>query len=52
LAHRMGAQIQSKKVDHAAPITAPDPVVGMILQAVASITAHPNKEKSNTRQPG
>jgi pimeloyl-ACP methyl ester carboxylesterase len=52
LAHRMGAQIQSKKVDHAAPITAPDPVVGMILQAVASITTHPNKEKSNTRQPG
>jgi pimeloyl-ACP methyl ester carboxylesterase len=52
LARRMGAQIQSKKVDHAVPITAPDLVVGMILQAVGSIAAPPNGEKSNTRQPG
>jgi pimeloyl-ACP methyl ester carboxylesterase len=52
LARRMGAQIQSKKVDHAVLITAPDLVVDMILQAAGSIAAHPNREKSNTRQPG
>jgi pimeloyl-ACP methyl ester carboxylesterase len=52
LARRMGAQIQSKKVDHAVPITAPNLVVDMILQAAGSIAAHPNREKSNTRQPG
>jgi pimeloyl-ACP methyl ester carboxylesterase len=52
LARRMGARIQSKKVDHAVPITAPDLVVDMILQAAGSMAAHPNREKSNTRQPG
>jgi pimeloyl-ACP methyl ester carboxylesterase len=52
LARRMGAQIQSEKVDHAVPITAPEVVVGIILQAVASVTADPNRERSNKRQPG
>jgi pimeloyl-ACP methyl ester carboxylesterase len=42
LAHRMGARIRSEKVDHASPITAPELVVGMILQAVTGSTAHPN----------
>jgi hypothetical protein len=34
--------MRSEKVDHASLITAPKLVVGMILQAVASLTAHPN----------
>jgi pimeloyl-ACP methyl ester carboxylesterase len=42
LARRMGARIHSEKVDHASLITAPELVVGMILQAVSSSTAHPN----------
>jgi pimeloyl-ACP methyl ester carboxylesterase len=45
LARRMGAQIQSEKVDHAVPITAPEVVVGIILRAVASVTADPNREQ-------
>jgi pimeloyl-ACP methyl ester carboxylesterase len=42
LARRMGAQIHSEKVDHAVPITAPEVVVGVILQAVNSLIEHPN----------
>jgi hypothetical protein len=38
----VGAQIRSEKVDHASLITAPELVVGMILEAVTSSTAHPN----------
>jgi pimeloyl-ACP methyl ester carboxylesterase len=49
LARRMGAQIQSKKVDHAVLITAPELVVEMIHEAVTSLSADPNKQKSGTR---
>ena len=42
LARRMGAQIHSERLDHAAPVTAPEVVVEMILQAVTSMTAEPN----------
>ena len=42
LARRMGARIRSEKVDHASLITAPKLVVGMILDAVTSPTAHSN----------
>jgi pimeloyl-ACP methyl ester carboxylesterase len=42
LARRMGATIRSEKVDHASLITAPKLVVGMILEAVTSPTAHSN----------
>jgi pimeloyl-ACP methyl ester carboxylesterase len=52
LARRMGAKIQSEKVDHAPLITAPDVVVAIILQAVSSVIADPSKEKSNRRQGG
>jgi pimeloyl-ACP methyl ester carboxylesterase len=52
LARRMGAKIQSAKVDHAPLITAPDVVVAMILQAVSSVIADPSKERSNRRQGG
>jgi pimeloyl-ACP methyl ester carboxylesterase len=52
LAQRMGAQIRSEKVDHASLITAPDLVVGAILQAVASLSASPNSEKSNKQPRG
>jgi hypothetical protein len=38
----MGARIHPEKVDHASLITAPELVVGMILQAVSRSTAHPN----------
>jgi pimeloyl-ACP methyl ester carboxylesterase len=51
LAHRMRARIQSKKVDHAVLITAPDVVVEMILEAVASASTHSGEEKSNARRP-
>jgi len=47
LARRMGARIQSKKVDHASLVTAPELVVGMILEAINTSTAH---QKST--QPG
>src|SRR6201996_9043086 len=40
LARRMGAHIRSEKVDHASLITAPDLVVGMVLQAVTGSTVH------------
>jgi pimeloyl-ACP methyl ester carboxylesterase len=42
LAHRMNARIRSEKVDHASPITAPELVVAMILQAVTGSAAHQN----------
>jgi pimeloyl-ACP methyl ester carboxylesterase len=47
LARRMGARIRSEKVDHASLITAPQLVVGMILQAVTSSTAHPNSTQQH-----
>jgi pimeloyl-ACP methyl ester carboxylesterase len=52
LARRMGAKIRSENVDHAAIITAPEVVADTILQAVSSVTADPNGEKSNKRQRG
>ena len=45
LAHRMGAQIQSAKVDHASLITAPELVVGMIQRAVNGPAKHPNSKQ-------
>jgi pimeloyl-ACP methyl ester carboxylesterase len=48
LARRMGAHIRSEKVDHAPLITAPQLVVGMILEAVSSATS----DKSGVRQHG
>ncbi|MGY4315040.1 alpha/beta fold hydrolase [Bradyrhizobium sp. JR3.5] len=48
LAHRMGAQVRSEKVDHASLITAPELVVGTVLEAVNSLTAH----RSSTQQHG
>lgn len=42
LAHRMGAQIYSEKVDHASLITAPELVVAMIRQAAAGSNARSN----------
>lgn len=50
LARRMDAKIQSEKVDHAALITAPEVVVGIILQAVTSLTSDSNNERSSARQ--
>jgi pimeloyl-ACP methyl ester carboxylesterase len=47
LARRMGARIRSEKVDHASLITAPRLVVGMILEAVASLT--PNSARQHGR---
>jgi pimeloyl-ACP methyl ester carboxylesterase len=47
LARRMGAHIRSEKVDHASLITAPDLVVGMVLQAVTSLTAHRNSTQQH-----
>jgi pimeloyl-ACP methyl ester carboxylesterase len=40
LAKRMGARTRSEKVDHASPITAPQLVVAMILEAVAGSAEH------------
>ena len=42
LARRMGARIRSEKVDHASPITAPEFVVGMVLDAATGLAAHRN----------
>jgi pimeloyl-ACP methyl ester carboxylesterase len=39
MAHRMGARARSEKVDHTPLVTAPTPVIDMILDAVASLTA-------------
>jgi pimeloyl-ACP methyl ester carboxylesterase len=36
MAQRMGARIRSEKVDHTPLVTAPEPVIEMILEAVAS----------------
>jgi hypothetical protein len=44
LAHRMGAQIQSAKVDHASLITAPELVVGMIQRAINGPAKHPSSK--------
>lgn len=52
LARRMGAQIQSEKVDHAVLVTAPEVVVEVILQAVTSVNTNRHRERSNRRQPG
>jgi pimeloyl-ACP methyl ester carboxylesterase len=39
MARRMGARIRSEKVDHTPLVTAPEPVIEMILEAMASPTA-------------
>src|SRR5215468_5781246 len=39
MAQRMGARIRSEKVDHAPLVTAPEPVIELILEAVASSSA-------------
>jgi pimeloyl-ACP methyl ester carboxylesterase len=39
MAQRMGACIRSEKVDHTPLVTAPEPVIEVILDAVASLTA-------------
>jgi pimeloyl-ACP methyl ester carboxylesterase len=52
LARRMGAQIQSEKVDHAALITAPEVVSKVILKAAASVTADPKEQPLGARQHG
>ena len=36
MAQRMGARIRSEKVDHTPLVTAPEPVIEVILEAVAS----------------
>lgn len=48
LARRMGAHIRSERVDHASLITAPGLVVGTVLEAVNSLTAH----RSSAQQHG
>jgi hypothetical protein len=53
LARRMGARIQSEKVDHAVLITAPEVAVGVILEAVSSVSEDPNRRRGPTGgQPG
>ena len=39
MAQRMGARIRSEKVDHTPLVTAPELVVEVILDAVASLAA-------------
>ena len=39
MAQRMGARIRSEKVDHTPLVTAPAPVIEVILEAVASVAA-------------
>ena len=48
MAHRMGAQVQSAKVDHASPITEPALVVAMIHRAING----PAKRANSTLQRG
>jgi len=36
MAQRMGARIRSEKVDHTPLVTAPEAVMGVILEAVAN----------------
>jgi hypothetical protein len=38
MGRRMGARIRSEKVDHTPLVTAPEPVIEVILEAVASST--------------
>jgi pimeloyl-ACP methyl ester carboxylesterase len=47
LAHRMGAQIQSAKVDHASLITEPDLVVAMIHRAINGSAKHANSTQQH-----
>jgi len=49
LAHRMGAQVQSAKADHASLITAPQSVVGMIHRA---LNGSAKQRSDSTRQHG
>ena len=49
LAHRMGAQVQSAKVDHASLITAPELVVAMIHRA---LNGSAKQRSDSTRQHG
>src|SRR5262249_22151817 len=37
LAERMGARIRSEKVDHTPMVTAPDPVIALLLEAAAAV---------------
>jgi len=39
MAQRMGARIRSEKVDHTPLVTAPEAVIGVILEAVANSVA-------------
>ena len=39
MAQRMGARIRSEKVDHTPLVSAPEPVIEVILDAVASLAA-------------
>jgi hypothetical protein len=39
MAQRMGARIRSERVDHTPLVTAPEPVIEVILDAVASSAA-------------
>jgi len=39
MAKRMGAQIRREKVDHTPLVSAPEAVIGVILEAVASTAA-------------
>ena len=39
MARRMGAQIRSEKVDHTPLVSAPEPVIEVILEAVAASAA-------------
>ena len=37
LAERMGARVRSKKVDHTPMVTAPEPVIDLVLEATAAV---------------
>jgi pimeloyl-ACP methyl ester carboxylesterase len=52
LARRMGAQIQSEKVDHAALITAPEVVSKFIIKAAAGVAADQNRQGSSMQRHG
>jgi pimeloyl-ACP methyl ester carboxylesterase len=39
MAQRMGARIRTEKVDHTPLVSAPEPVIDVILAAVASVAA-------------
>jgi pimeloyl-ACP methyl ester carboxylesterase len=38
MAHRIGARVRSERIDHTPLVTAPQPVIDVILDAVASLT--------------